>query len=79
MEDADMLKDFAKWRKDLEREGFFKPSPAHVATDSRNSRPCSRSDGVDMRSMARPPVFVTACFFFARGAVGCNTRVVTAR
>ena len=26
-----MLKDFAKWRKDLEREGFFKPSPAHVA------------------------------------------------
>ena len=31
VEDADMLKDFAKWRKDLEREGFFKPSPAHVA------------------------------------------------
>jgi hypothetical protein len=31
IEDEAMLKDFAQWRKELEREGFFKPSPAHVA------------------------------------------------
>lgn len=31
VEDAEMLADFARWRKELEREGFFKPSPAHVA------------------------------------------------
>ena len=26
-----MLEDFARWRAELEREGFFRPSPAHVA------------------------------------------------
>lgn len=31
VDDAEMLQDFAKWRKELERDGFFKPSPAHVA------------------------------------------------
>ena len=30
-EDGEMLRDFARWRRELEREGFFKPSPAHVA------------------------------------------------
>ena len=30
-EDAPMLEDFARWRAELEREGFFRPSPAHVA------------------------------------------------
>lgn len=29
--DAEMLKDFARWRRQLEREGFFKPSATHVA------------------------------------------------
>ena len=31
IEESAMLKDFARWRKELERDGFFKPSPAHVA------------------------------------------------
>jgi len=29
--DAPMLEDFARWRAQLEKEGFFRPSPAHVA------------------------------------------------
>ena len=30
-EDAPMLEDFARWRAELERDGFFKPSITHVA------------------------------------------------
>jgi hypothetical protein len=29
--DGPLLEDFAKWRAGLEKEGFFKPSPAHLA------------------------------------------------
>lgn len=67
VEDADMLKDFAKWRKELEREGFFKPSPAHVAYRfAELATMFALGTALMYARWHVASVFVTACFFGAR-------------
>ena len=67
VEDANMLKDFAKWRKDLEREGFFKPSPAHVAYRfAELAAMFALGTALMYARWHATSVFVTACFFGAR-------------